>query len=372
MSTKRRRASSWEYVVKRKGLLSRPISLTFTDEKEGDSYVARLECLLDAGVVPAEFQENADKPATVGDGIHLYIQRVSISESDKLVLDVIYERIGKVLLSQVDYPWAEKYVKESKQIRNLSPSTIRHHVGALARMLDWLCRRGDLIANPLRLLPKGYATYTVADGAVLRALDRKSKVDQERDRRLTQAEEEAIRQAMAGHKRDDRERSLAMKDRERLVLLFDLALETAMRLREMFTLSVAQVDLSQRTIFLDKTKNGDKRQIPLSSVAIAKLQPVLERMKANERLFPWWDGVPTQESLRKATSKLSRQFSRIFDYSKVVGLNFHDLRHEATSRFFERTSLSDLEIAKITGHRSPRMLMRYANLRGTTLAGKLW
>ena len=160
MSTKRRRASSWEYVVKRKGLLSRPISLTFTDEKEGDSYVARLECLLDAGVVPAEFQENADKPATVGDGIHLYIQRVSISESDKLVLDVIYERIGKVLLSQVDYPWAEKYVRESKQIRNLSPSTIRHHVGALARMLDWLCRRGDLIANPLRLLPKGYATYT--------------------------------------------------------------------------------------------------------------------------------------------------------------------------------------------------------------------
>jgi hypothetical protein len=56
MSTKRRRASSWEYVVKRKGLLSRPISLTFTDEKEGDSYVARLECLLDAGVVPAELR----------------------------------------------------------------------------------------------------------------------------------------------------------------------------------------------------------------------------------------------------------------------------------------------------------------------------
>ncbi len=46
--------------------------------------------------------------------------------------------------------------------------------------------------------------------------------------------------------------------------------------------------------------------------------------------------------------------------------------HEATSRFFERTKLSDLQIAKITGHKDPRMLSRYANLRGSDLANQLW
>jgi integrase len=53
-------------------------------------------------------------------------------------------------------------------------------------------------------------------------------------------------------------------------------------------------------------------------------------------------------------------------------LNFHDTRHEATCRLYERTTLSDLQIAKITGHKDPRMLMRYANLRGSDLAEKLW
>ena len=53
-------------------------------------------------------------------------------------------------------------------------------------------------------------------------------------------------------------------------------------------------------------------------------------------------------------------------------LHFHDLRHEATSRIYERTTLSDLEIASITGHSSLGQLKRYANLRGSKLAKKLW
>jgi integrase len=52
-------------------------------------------------------------------------------------------------------------------------------------------------------------------------------------------------------------------------------------------------------------------------------------------------------------------------------LRFHDLRHEATSRLYERTTLTDLQIAKITGHKTISMLARYANLRGSELALKL-
>jgi hypothetical protein len=35
------------------------------------------------------------------------------------------------------------------------PSTIRHHVGALARFLDWVAAHGAIPVNPLRLLLKG-------------------------------------------------------------------------------------------------------------------------------------------------------------------------------------------------------------------------
>jgi integrase len=76
--------------------------------------------------------------------------------------------------------------------------------------------------------------------------------------------------------------------------------------------------------------------------------------------------------LRKTTSLLSQQFGRVFDAAGCEDLRFHDLRHEATSRLFERTTLSDLEISRITGHKDPRVLRRYSNLRGSDLAAKLW
>ena len=53
-----------------------------------------------------------------------------------------------------------------------------------------------------------------------------------------------------------------------MTLLTTLALETAMRMREMYTVEKEQIDLPRRTVFLDRTKNGSKRQVPLSSVAV--------------------------------------------------------------------------------------------------------
>jgi integrase len=52
---------------------------------------------------------------------------------------------------------------------------------------------------------------------------------------------------------------------------FVLALETAMRMRECYTLGVDQVSLPNRTISLERTKNGDTRQVPLSTTIVALL-----------------------------------------------------------------------------------------------------
>ncbi|WP_211704157.1 tyrosine-type recombinase/integrase [Paraburkholderia aspalathi] len=72
------------------------------------------------------------------------------------------------------------------------------------------------------------------------------------------------------------------------------------------------------------------------------------------------------------SARLSGQFGRIFDAAGCGDFKFHDLRHEATSRLYERTSLSDVQIAKITGHSDTKVLMRYSNLRGSDLAVRLW
>ena len=53
----------------------------------------------------------------------------------------------------------------------------------------------------------------------------------------------------------------------------------------------------------------------------------------------------------------------------MSGLRFHDLRHEAVSRFFER-GLTMPEVAAIRGHRDPRTLMRYTHPRAEAVAEK--
>jgi integrase len=150
-----------------------------------------------------------------------------------------------------------------------------------------------------------------------------------------------------------------------------------MRMREIYTLEHEQIKIDKRTIFLEKTKNGDRRQVPLSTIAIKSLnQYFRESFQNNIRrdnlLLPFWDGDNTTRKLAKVTSKLSKQWKRIFDHAGCINMNFHDLRHEATSRYYERTNLSDLQIARITGHKNLEMLKRYANLRASDLARQLW
>lgn len=366
MATKRKRGDKWEFRVRRNGLLPKPIYLTFTSEHEGDEYVARLEALLDRGVVPPELvDERARAAQRLHGAIKAYRGAVAITVDDAALLDIVVTRVPDLALKELTFAWAQAWITSMKRVHTLSPSTIRHHVGALARALDWMSAHGTLISNPLRMLPRGYSRYSAEDTAAAGG----AKVDEERDRRLEADEEARIRAVLAGEKREDRERPLELREQGALVLLFDLALETAMRMRELFTLEVAQVDLAKRTIFLDKTKNGDKRQVPLSTVALAALKDHLSSRDGG-RVFPWWDGNP--KSLARTTSQLSRQWSRVFEYAKCEGLRFHDLRHEATSRLFEKTTLTDVQISRITGHRDPRMLKRYANLRGDDLAARLW
>jgi integrase len=349
-------------------VLPRPLYLSFDDEAEGDAYVRRLEAQLDRGVLPDAVMKARD----LGSAVARYTSQVAITTDDTRLLAVIVDRLPQTLrLEELTFAWAQAWVTAMKREANLSPSTIRHHVGALSRALNWLERHEELPGgNPLKLLPRGYATYTDEDARAAEAGDGRRKRDTERDRRLEPGEEPEIRRILAGGKPEGRQRRLELHHQAALQLLFDMALESAMRLREMFTLRRDQVDLARSTIFLTRTKNGKRRQVPITTVLRPLLKAYLAAHDFDGRVFPWWDG--DDATMKRTTDALSRQWDRIFNAAGAEDLHFHDLRHEAISRIYERTTLTDVEVANITGHTDLRMLKRYANLRGSQLAGKLW
>lgn len=68
---------------------------------------------------------------------------------------------------------------------------------------------------------------------------------------------------------------------------------------------------------------------------------------------------------------ISKGFRRLAERAAITNFRFHDLRHEAVSRIFETTYLSDSEIMSITGHTNVQTLVGYAHLRASFLASQL-
>ncbi len=377
MAGKRKRASGWEYVFKKAGVLDKPLYMTFSNEAEGDEYAARLDALLSRGIVPSELRAT-DKPLNIQQLVRVYEQEAHPSAKDSGALGPIVREHGAQALTGITSAWVDDWIAGMKRIETLAPATIRQRVGALARCTDWGMRKGFLVMpdHPLRTLPDGYAQYTKTDAAHAGV----KRVDVERDRRLEPGEHEKVLEVIEAGVLPRAQRPRQLEHVPAIRCLYLLALESAMRLSEMFTLTLAQVDLAKRTVFLDKTKNGDKRQVPLTTVAMAELKSYMADAHGpaadpNALLFPWWTGEDKdQADTSDYLSKLfhSNRSAGIFDAAGCVDLKFHDLRHEATSRLFERTKLSETQIMKITGHKSQRMLMRYANLRGSDLSAALW
>lgn len=388
----------YQLTVKCKAVREKPWYFTFDDPDEAMEYGRKLEALLKAGIVPPEIAEEAKKFETIKDIVRDYLVHTHVADGDHENLAVLVGRIGQTKLSNIDNEWVDVWIVSMKRELNLSPPTIRHYVGALARCFDWAARKGvaHIGINPLRILQKGYSSYTPADRAFIEASedDLTMKGTVERERRLEEGEEPKIRSIMAKEIPEGRERAFFLRYQAAIECMFDIAVDSAMRMREIYRLQPEVVDLDAGSAVVKKAKSLDQtnlrtRQVPLSSDVVRSIRLYMSRVEAqthgmrgfsyqNGALFPWWDGVQWGKNkventyLRGITTRLSQQYGRIFEAAGCEDLNFHDLRHEATSRLFERTQLSEFEIMKITGHSSLKMLARYANLRGSKLASKLW
>ena len=138
--------------------------------------------------------------------------------------------------------------------------------------------------------------------------------------------------------------------------LITWAIETAMRRGEIAAMRWDHLDRKARVLLIPETKTGTPRRVPLSTAALGVLDRLPRRIDGRV-----WGMRP---------DSISQAFERVCKAAGVEGLTFHDLRHEATSRLFEK-GLNPMEVAAITGHKTLQMLKRYTHLRAEDLVGRL-
>jgi len=123
-----------------------------------------------------------------------------------------------------------------------------------------------------------------------------------------------------------------------------LTIETGMGRDEILGLWCENSDLEKRIAFLPLTKNGISSEVPLST----KTAQVLARQRQrNDTPLP---SPVTANGFRLGCDRSTSRAS-------LLDLCFHDLRHEAISRFFE-LGLNIAKVAIISGHKDPRVLFR--------------
>lgn len=158
-------------------------------------------------------------------------------------------------------------------------------------------------------------------------------------------------------KDDERERLLKAcreSSNQYLYPVVILALATGMRKSEIMNLSLSSIDMINGRILLERTKNGERRLVPLKGHALEVIQVLIQEKQQNiVHLFPSKNKTqpidlrfPWEEALKKAGIK---------------DFKFHDLRH-STASYLAMNGASLAEIAEVLGHKTLAMVKRYAHL----------
>lgn len=159
---------------------------------------------------------------------------------------------------------------------------------------------------------------------------------------------------------------------QHLYLIVILAISTGMRKEELLSLKWRNVELDRERIILEKTKNGDRRNVPVKGEALALLkQHAKVRRIDTEFLFPGEKPSPQKEC--KAVPRSERHFDITAAWNmarkdaKLVDFRFHDLRH-TTASYLAMNGASLVEIAGVLGHRDLSTVRRYAHLSESHVA----
>lgn len=214
--------------------------------------------------------------------------------------------------------------RDAWQAAGHAPATIVRRLAVLSRVFNVARREWGMesLTNPVDLVSK-------------------PSVRNARSRRVAQEEIDALCTATGSSE---------------LASVIRLAVETAMRRGELCALRWEHIDLEAQTAYVKNPKNRIPRTVPLSSRALDVLRSLPRS--------------PDGRVLGLRPDSVTQAFDRARTRAGLEDLNFHDLRHEATSRLAERLP-NWIELAAVTGHKDPRMLLRYFHPRAPDLAKKL-
>jgi integrase len=307
--------------VRRKGFKAQ--CRTFTHKADALKWVRQIEIGLEQGRV-------VSRDATLGSLIDRYIEQVSTKKKShkkerSRLLRLRQSNLGDLYVSKITPAVIAEY--RDARLKQVQPATCLRDLNLLSHVFTIAMREWgyQLPCNPVSQI-------------------RKPPASKPRTRRLEKDEEKRLLDALA------KSRSPWAKP------LVIVAIETGMRRGEILSLRWENVSLAQSYVHLPDTKNGNARDVPLSTLAKETLAELPRDISG--RVFPMHF-----EALKSLWKRICRNLD-------IEDLRFHDLRHEATSRFFEK-GLNVMEVATITGHKDTKMLSRYTHLRAEDLSKKL-
>ena len=333
MPTVRKRGDlQWQAIVKRQGIGF--ASKTFTTKKDAEAWAKITEAEMLRGAYIS--RRDAEK-ITLSECIERYKKDVLPGlrgVGHEYILARLSEVFGKLALAHIT-PAKVAAHRDARLRQGRSPSTVKKELAKLSVIYKLAAQEWGIagLENPV---------LNVA----------RPKEKNSRTRRLEPGELERLLKVAPAP----------------VGLLIRLALETAARLGELLALEWRDIDAARRVAVLRGvggrgTKNGDdSRAVPLSSAALVVLQELQALpLSIDGRVFYWWAG----------SDSFNKPWARLCKSAEIEDLRFHDLRHEATSRLFEKGVFEGVEVAAITGHKTLQMLKRYTHLRAADLAQKL-
>ena len=324
MATIRKRGNKWQVQIRRQGI--KATSRSFLQKSDAERWARKLEIEADRGGI---IDQRELRRICFSDLIDRYLVnevQEHRSTTTAVVLGVIRRHLmAKLRAAELSSAVFAAYRNE--RLKEVQPSTVLRELGVLHRLFqiarfDWGL---PITPNPVDGCSRGLS-------------------GRERQRRINNPGEIAALNAAFSDCRNPLLRPFA-----------ELTVATGMRRSELLKARWADISSETQTLHIPDTKNGHPRTIPLSREALS----IISRLPRNhELLFP----------LSANAAKLGWQ--RVVRRAGLKDLHFHDLRHEAISRFFEK-GLSIPEVALISGHRDLRMLFRYTHLKPEDVARKL-
>lgn len=319
-----KRGDAWRAQIRRKGYPT--LSATFDTKAEAQRWAAEIE----GDMSRSRFVDTREaESTTLTEALTRYVNEVSESKKGSAQEKVRAKKWQKSA-------WGEKSLAA---IRSSDMAAYRDAELKAGKSTATVRLNLALISHLYTVASKDWGIQGLKNPCTAIRMPKGSK---QRERRPTTAELKALLKH-------------ASDINAELPVIIELAVETAMRRSELVMMRKDQV--RGRVAFLEDTKNGERRSVPLSKRAVELLE-----------------GLPTPidggRFFHLKLDSVSNYFALACEAAKIKDLRLHDMRHEATSRLFER-GLSMMEIASITGHKTLSMLKRYTHLCPNDLAEKL-